>query len=86
MSAIENQMRIVHLLPEHDVTPEKAAIRQRMIAIERQIKDNGSVAEGAGYYALGRGHLALGEYDAARSDLDGRGIRRSGLLTIRQQC
>jgi serine/threonine-protein kinase len=70
VKAIEGRMRIAHLAPEHDITPEKTAIRQRMNAIEAQIQRIGGAAEGPGHYALGWGHLALKEYDQAREHLD----------------
>src|SRR5262249_36129442 len=67
---IESIMQVAHLIPEHDIRPEKAAIRRRMSEIERQIRNIGSVADGPGHYALGRGHLALGEPEQARQDLE----------------
>src|SRR6185436_5460189 len=70
VKAIESRMRIAHLAPEHDIRPEKAAIRQRMKVIEAQVKSLGSVAAGPGHYALGRGHLALQEEDLARENLE----------------
>jgi serine/threonine-protein kinase len=69
VKAIESRMQVAHLLPEHDIRGEKAAILQRMAAIEEQMRTMGSVAVGPGHYALGRGHLALGELDAAREHL-----------------
>jgi serine/threonine-protein kinase len=70
VKGIESIMQVAHLIPEHDIRPEKAAIRRRMSEIERQIRNIGSVADGPGHYALGRGHLALGEPEQARQDLD----------------
>jgi serine/threonine-protein kinase len=70
VKAIESQMRIAHLLPEHDITPERAAVRQRMGRLEAQVNQIGRVAEGPGHYALGRGHLALQAYDKAREHLE----------------
>jgi serine/threonine-protein kinase len=70
VKGIESLMRIVHILPEHDITPEKRRIRERMRSVEEQIARIGGVAEGPGHYALGRGHLALGEYEEARTELE----------------
>jgi serine/threonine-protein kinase len=70
VKAIESRMRIAHLAPEHDIRPEKAAIRQRMAAIDTQTVAIGGLAEGPAHYALGRGHLALQELDLARRDLE----------------
>jgi serine/threonine-protein kinase len=70
VKAIENQMRVAHLIPEHDITPVKTAIRQRMAALKTQVAEIGGVAEAPGDYALGRGYLALGEYEKAREHLE----------------
>ena len=37
VKTIESLMRIAHLAPEHDIRKEKAAIRERMAAIEAQV-------------------------------------------------
>jgi serine/threonine-protein kinase len=70
VKAIESLMRIAQLAPEHDLRTEKAAIRQRMAAIDAQVQRLGRVAQGPGEYALGRGNLALMEYDSARTHLE----------------
>jgi serine/threonine-protein kinase len=69
VKGIETRMQIAHLLPEHDITPEKTAVREDMAALEARMRDLGSVADGPGHYALGRGYLALGEPDKAREHL-----------------
>src|SRR5262249_7358320 len=61
---------VAHLLPMHDIRPEKAAVRRRMDAIAKQMVHIGHVADGPGHYALGRGYLALGEPERARQELE----------------
>lgn len=63
-------MRVAHLLPRHDVRPEKSLIRDRMRGIERRMNDLGSLAEGPGHYAMGRGYLALEDFHTAREHLE----------------
>jgi serine/threonine-protein kinase len=70
VKAVESVMRIAQLAPAHDLTPEKALVRERMASIHAQMQAIGSAAEGPGYYALGRGHLVLGEYEDARTFLE----------------
>ncbi len=70
VQAIESRLRIAQLLPLHDTAPERAVVRRRMQAIEVQAKAGGRAVAGPGYYALGRGHLALAEPGAARVALE----------------
>jgi serine/threonine-protein kinase len=70
VKAIESRMRIAHLTREHDLGPEKAAIRERMSALKERMTTLGAAARGPGDYALGRGALALGEYEQARKALE----------------
>jgi serine/threonine-protein kinase len=78
VKAIETRMRIAFLIPEHDITPEREAIRRRMKAIETQMAQIGGVAQGPGHYALGRGYLVLRDYAKAREHLDAGGGRLRG--------
>ena len=68
--AIENLMRVAHLLPAHDIRPDKAAVRARMQGLAETMKRGGAAAEGPGHYALGRGALALGDMAEARTHLE----------------
>jgi serine/threonine-protein kinase len=70
VKAIESQMRIAHMAPEHDIGNEKAAVRERMDRIAAQVGRMGRLAQAPGHYALGRGHLALKDYDKAREHLE----------------
>lgn len=67
---IEALLRYAYLLPPHDVRPELAQARARMAILEREALRAGRKAEGPSAYALGRGHLALGEVGKARELLE----------------
>jgi serine/threonine-protein kinase len=58
-----------HMLPLHDVNRERAVVRHRMRDLEARLPEMGPSAVAPGSYALGRGHLVLGELDAAREKL-----------------
>ena len=62
---IEAILRYSHLLPLHNTDKEKALVRERMKQISEEMKQFGTVGESPGNYALGRGYLALGEYQHA---------------------
>lgn len=65
---IESIMRISHLVPLHDTRMEKELIRRKMNAVEKE--DLGEAGKGPASYALGKGHLLLHEYEAARQHLE----------------
>lgn len=67
---MEAILRFAHLVPVHDVRPEKNQVRERMQMLARQLPQLGAFAEAPGNYALGKGSLALHEYDAARNYLE----------------
>jgi len=58
-----------HMLPLHDVNRERAVVRHRMRDLEERLPAMGPSARAPGAFALGRGHLVLGELDAARERL-----------------
>ncbi|MCU0684391.1 MAG: protein kinase [Polyangiaceae bacterium] len=66
--AIESFLRVAYGAPLHDTIEEQRRVRELMAAIGAR-----EVAGGAGrslvHYALGRGHLALGEFEPARAEL-----------------
>jgi len=66
----EAAMRVAHLLPPHDLSREKALLREEMGAVRRDMERLRGTAHAAGHYALGRGHLALGEPIDARRELE----------------
>jgi serine/threonine-protein kinase len=67
---IDALMSAAVLLPLHDIGREKAEVRARMAAIARQMDEIGPSAQGPGHYALGRGRLALREFQAAHKELE----------------
>jgi serine/threonine-protein kinase len=69
LERIDSMLRLVHMLPIHDVAPIEDLVRKRMGDIEETMIAEGRVAFAPGSYALGIGHLALGELDTAREQL-----------------
>ncbi len=67
---IDGIMRYAALLPIHNVTPEIQMVRERVKEIEKQMNRIGGFALGPGNYSLGRGSLALHEYDKSRHYLE----------------
>jgi serine/threonine-protein kinase len=70
VAQMESGLRYAHLAPLHDTRLERERMRARMKDLELRMAKLGPIAEGAARYALGRGHLALREWDAARRDLE----------------
>ncbi len=66
---VEWFLHAAHALPLHDTTRERAYVRERMAEIERRGREAGELGGGLAHYALGRGHLALGEFDRAYDEL-----------------
>lgn len=66
----ELYLRAVYELPLHDVNKERDVIRQRFEEIEKTIPQLGKAGGGPAHYAIGRGHLALGDMEAARTHLE----------------
>jgi len=67
---IEALLRYAHLLPPHDVRPELDQARTRMARLEDEARRAGRLATGPAAYALGRGHLALGDVERANQLLE----------------
>jgi eukaryotic-like serine/threonine-protein kinase len=67
---VEAAMRTAHLLPEHDIRPEKARVQAMMERITAERRAVGMAAEGPAEYALGRGCMALGRFSEAREHLE----------------
>jgi serine/threonine protein kinase len=67
---IESTIRYAHLLPLHNISREKTIIRERIKAIEEKMKDVGKMGLGPGHYAMGRGFMALQEYNKAKDHLE----------------
>src|SRR5262249_31263427 len=66
----EMNLHSAYLLPLHNIKPERDKVREQIKNIEAQIDQKGSIAQGPGYYAIGRGYLALKDYAKARQYLE----------------
>jgi eukaryotic-like serine/threonine-protein kinase len=66
---IESMARYAALSPLHDLRPDRARLRRAMDELATEVRDAGALGAGPGRYALGRGHLALGDDDAAAAEL-----------------
>jgi serine/threonine protein kinase len=69
VEAMDWIMRVAHMGPLHDIRKEQGEVLQRMREIETMMKSSGSSAFGPGNFALGRGYLALQNYDQAYEHL-----------------
>ncbi|MBK9265618.1 MAG: protein kinase [Polyangiaceae bacterium] len=63
-------LRAAYELPVHDVERERDVVRDRLKDIEERMAKAGKAGEGSGNYAIGRGHLALGNPEKARVHLE----------------
>ncbi|MDI3289891.1 serine/threonine-protein kinase [Polyangium sp. 15x6] len=63
---IEAMARYSALAPLHDVRADRERIRASMAELEAEVRDAGPSMAGPGYYALGRGFLALDDDTTAR--------------------
>jgi tetratricopeptide (TPR) repeat protein len=79
---LEWLVRTAYLLPLHDTAYEKGIVRGRMATITADLARAGASGARLGAYVLGRGHLALHEWDRAHEQLaraEGLGYRDAGL-------
>ncbi|MCI0607161.1 protein kinase [bacterium] len=67
---LDSSMKYAYTSPLHNITNERARIHERLKAMEKRIEDEGKAAAGPGHYALGRGYMALEEYDKAKEHLE----------------
>jgi serine/threonine-protein kinase len=67
---MQSTMERAHLLPLHDLRADARVVEKRLHEIESRLGELGAFAEGPGRYALGRGHLALYDYEPARRELE----------------
>ena len=66
---IDQLARIAAMMPIHDSRQEEDRIARRMAELENQTARLGGLAFGPGHYALGRGYLALQDYQQALEHL-----------------
>ncbi|MBL8152061.1 MAG: protein kinase, partial [Blastocatellia bacterium] len=67
---LEDIMRFSHLMPLHNISQEVAVVNSKLKNIDEKMYRKGSISQGAGNYALGRGYLALQEYSKANDYFD----------------
>lgn len=67
---MEDTARHAYTAPIHDVRNEEGIVEQRLKAIETRMNQAGSVADGPGNFALGRGYMALYRYPEAKMHLE----------------
>ncbi len=58
-------------LPAHDIRPERNDVLAQIARIRRELAAQGSWPQAAGRLAIGRGLMALGRLDEARSEFEG---------------
>ncbi len=66
---IESFVRAFQALPLHDTRPEQQRVRERMARLGALRHDLGDLGEGLVRQALGRGHLAMREFEQAHQAL-----------------
>ncbi len=70
VEGLEWLVRTAYLLPLHDTSYEKRLVRERMATITAELKGAENIGARLGAYVLGRGHLALHEWEEARAQLE----------------
>lgn len=66
---IEGFLRYAYTLPLHDVRREREIARERLKRIEQRMFQMSESVQAQGNYAIGRGYLALSEFDKAKDHL-----------------
>jgi serine/threonine-protein kinase len=66
---MEWMIHAAYAMPLHDTTPEKGLLRARMAEVQKDLDTRGHLAVGLGAYVLGRGHMALHEWELAYAAL-----------------
>lgn len=67
---IETILRYAHMMPLHDIRPEKQLVRRKINEIETEMNSLGKPGFGPAHAAIGQGYLALREYEPARTHLE----------------
>jgi len=67
---LEKEMRLERMMPVHDLRPVLARIQLRMAGIRARMRTLQPKAQGPGHYALGRAHIMMEDYPAARQELE----------------
>jgi serine/threonine-protein kinase len=69
MARIESLTRYSALSPLHDIRPDLQAVQAHMAQLREQMQQAGSLANGPGHYALGRGYMTLDDDEKAGEHL-----------------
>ena len=69
MARIESVARYSALSPLHDIQPDLKAVRENMALLTEDMKRAGTLANGPGHYALGRGYATLDDPEQALEHL-----------------
>ncbi len=69
MGRIESLARYSALAPLHDIRPDLQAVRAHLDLLQADMRAAGSLANGPGHYALGRGFWTLDDAEQAREHL-----------------
>jgi serine/threonine-protein kinase len=69
MARIEATGRYSALSPLHDIRPDREAVKAHMAQLQADMTQAGSLANGPGHYALGRGYWILDDDEKAREHL-----------------
>jgi hypothetical protein len=69
MARIESMARYSALSPLHDIRPDLKAVQAHMAKMQEDMRQAGTIANGPGHYALGRGYLTLDDDEKAREHL-----------------
>ena len=69
MARIESLARYSKLAPLHDIRPDLKAVRNHLAQLQEDMRHAGSLANGPGHYALGRGYWTLDDAEKAREHL-----------------
>lgn len=70
VEAMDWMMRVAYMAPLHDIRRERGQVFVRMGEIKNLMNAAGKAGLGPGNFALGRGFLALQDYDRAREHLE----------------
>jgi len=67
---MESLLRFSHMSPQHDIRGDLEVVRRGMARVGELMRDAGRAGQAPGDYALGRGYLALGDVEKAKSHLE----------------
>jgi tetratricopeptide (TPR) repeat protein len=84
------EFRAAQLQPPHDLRPARTRVAAHMTSIRARMAKGGPFVQSVGWYALGRCHLLLEDYEEARRDAEKmgtqgiQGLNRQRLRTLAQ--